>query len=215
MRIFRFWRNLVRRERVERDLDDEMRATLDLLIQEKTRSGLAPDDARRAAGLELGAIEAIKDSVRDVRTGAFIDMLKQDLRYGTRLLRRNPLFTLTAALSLAIGMGAVTSIFTVANGLLLRSAVGVSDPDRLVDIARIERGDTGVEPISYPDYLELRRRATTVQGMFGYQLELEPISLSVADSAERVFANVVTTNFFQVLGVPAAAGRTLGAGDSD
>ena len=97
----------------------------------------------------------------------------------------------------------------------MRSAVGVSDPDRLVDIARIERGDTGVEPISYPDYLELRRRATTVQGMFAYQLELEPISLSVSDSAERVFANVVTTNFFQVLGVPAAAGRTLGAGDSD
>ena len=186
-----------------------------LLVQDKIRAGLSPEDARRAAALELGSTEAIKDNVRDARAGAFLDMLGQDLRYGARLLRRNPLFTLTAALSLAIGIGATTSIFTVANGLLFRSATGVTDPDRLVDIARIERGDTSVDPISYPDLLDLRRRTTTVQGIYAYQLELEPISLSVSDSAERVFANVVTTNFFQVLGVPAAAGRTFGAGESD
>jgi putative ABC transport system permease protein len=216
MRMIRnLWRNLVRRDRVERDLSDELRATLDLLVREKVSAGLTPAEARRAARLELGAVEAIKDNVRDVRAGAFLDMLIQDLRYGTRLLRRNPLFTLTATLSLAIGIGATTSIFTVANGLLLRSAVGVADPDRLVDIARIKRGDPGVEPISYPDLLDLRRRATTVQGIYAYQLELEPISLSVEDRAERVFANVVTTNFFQVLGVPAAAGRTFGVDDSD
>jgi predicted permease len=211
----RVWRNVWRRDRVERDLDDELRATLENLIQERQRAGLSADEARRAAGRELGAVEAIKDNVRDARAGAFLDVLVQDLRYGGRLLRRNPLFTLTAALSLAIGIGATTSIFTVANGLLLRAAVGVADPDRLVDIARIEQGDTGVEPISYPDYLDVSRRMTTVQGIYGYQLELEPVSLSVTDSAERVFANVVTTNFFEVLGVSAAAGRTLGSGDSD
>ena len=209
------WRNLVRRGRVERDLEDELRAVQTLLVQDKIRAGLSPEDARRAAALELGSTEAIKDNVRDARAGAFLDVLGQDLRYGARLLRRNPLFTLTAALSLAIGIGATTSIFTVANGLLLRSATGVTDPDRLVDIARIERGDTSVDPISYPDLLDLRRRMTTVQGIYAYQLELEPVSLSVADTAERAFANVVTANFFQVLGVPAAAGRTFGAGESD
>ncbi len=209
------WRNLVRRGRVERDLEDELRAVQTLLVQDKIRAGLSPEDARRAAALELGSTEAIKDNVRDARAGAFLDVLGQDLRYGARLLRRNPLFTLTAVLSLAIGIGATTSIFTVANGLLLRSATGVADPDRLVDIARIERGDTSVDPISYPDLLDLRRRMTTVQGIYAYQLELEPVSLSVAETAERVFANVVTANFFQVLGVPAVAGRTFGAGESD
>ena len=211
----RLWRNLFHRERVERELDEELRATHALLVEEQIRRGLPPDEAHRAASVELGSAAAIKDHVRDARSGAFLDVLAQDLRYGIRLLLRNPLFTLTAALSLAIGIGATTAIFTVANGLLLRSAAGVTEPDRLVDIARIERGDTGVEPISYPDLLDLRRRMTTVQGIYAYQLELEPVSLSAGDGAERAFASVVTANFFQVLGVPATAGRVFGAGDSD
>src|SRR5687767_3233097 len=163
-RLISFWRNLLRRHRVERDLDDELQATFELLVAEKIRSGTTRNDARRAARLELGNAESIKEQVRDARTGAFVDTLLQDVRYGARLLRRNPLFTLTAAVSLAIGIAATTTIFTVANGLLMRSAVGVADPDRLVDIVSLERGDTGVEPFSYPDYLDLRRRAMTVDG---------------------------------------------------
>jgi predicted permease len=213
--VSNLWRNLMRRNGVERDLEDELHATRALLVEEKVRAGLSPEGARRAAAVELGSTEAIKDNVREVRAGAFLDVLAQDLRYGVRLLRRNPLFTLTAVLSLAIGIGATTSIFTVANGLLLRSATGVTEPDRLVDIARIERGDTSVDPISYPDLLDLRHRMTTVQGIYAYQLELEPVSLSVADTAERVFANVVTANFFQALGVSAVAGRTFDAGESE
>ncbi|HET9566771.1 MAG TPA: ABC transporter permease, partial [Vicinamibacterales bacterium] len=130
---------------------------------------------------------------------------------------RNPIFTLTAALSLAIGIGATTTIFTVANGLLLRSAVGVSDPDRLVDISRTEnRGGPGIDPVSYPDYLEVRRRATTLEGVYGYQLELQPASLRLENTgAERVYPGVVTTNYFEVLGVSAIVGRTFGMGDGE
>ena len=214
-RFVSLWRNLIGRTRVERDLDDELQATFELLVAERLRSGLTPDAARRMARLELGTTESLKEQVRDARSGAVVDTLLQDVRYGARLLRRNPLFTLTAVLSLAIGIGATTAIFTVANGLLMRTAAGVADPDALVDIVRLERGDTGVEPFSYPDYLDLRRRLTTVQGVYGYQLELEPVSLLVAGGAERVFANVVTANFFQVLGVAAAAGRTFGNTDSE
>jgi predicted permease len=210
-----FWRNLIRRGRVERDLDDELRATLELLTAEKVRAGMTPEAARRASRLELGSHESLKEQVRDARSGAFLDTLLQDVRYGARLLRRNPLFTFTAALSLAIGIGATTAIFTVANGLLMRAAVGVTDPGSLVDIVRLERGDTGVEPFSYPDYLDLRRRLRTVEGVYGYQLDLEPVSLAAENGAERVFANVVTANFFEVLGVPAAEGRTFGSGDSE
>ena len=128
-RVASLWRNLTRRARVERELDDEMRAAFDLLVEEKVRAGMALPDARRAAAIEL-RIESVKEQVRDARAGAFLETLLGDVRYAARLLRRNPLFTLTAALSLAIGIGATTTVFTVANGLLLRSAAGVTAPDR-------------------------------------------------------------------------------------
>jgi hypothetical protein len=190
-RFFSFWRNLATRDRIERDLDEEMRVALELLVDEKTRAGMSPAEARRAAAIEL-RIESVKEQVREVRAGAFIDTLLQDVRYAARLLRRNPVFTLTAALSLAIGIGATTTVFTVANGLLLRSAVGVTAPDGLIDIVRRRAsGEPGVDEISYPDYLEIRKRATTVDGVYAYQLALEEVSLRVDDSAERVFANLV------------------------
>src|SRR5262245_11232841 len=210
-------RNLLRRDRVEQDLDDELRAALDLLIEEHRRRGLSAREARRAALIQLGGVESIKGQVREARAGAFLDTLLQDVRYAARLLVRSPLFALTAALSLAIGIGATTTIFTVVNGLLLRSAVGVTGPDRLVDIVRLKRqGGPSIDPISYPDYLEVRQRATTLDGVYGYQLELQPASLRPGDTgAERVYANVVTMNYFQVLGVPAGVGRTFGASDRE
>src|SRR5688572_24724440 len=131
-RFISFWRNLLLRRRVERQLDDELQATVGMLVDEHVAAGMSLEEARRAARLELGSAESIKEHVRDIRAGAFLDTLLQDVRYGARLLRRNPLFALTAILSLAIGIGATTTIFTVANGLLLRSAVGVADPSGLV-----------------------------------------------------------------------------------
>ena len=164
-RVRSFVRNVLSRDRVERDLDDELQAALDLLVDEELERGKSPADARRAALLTLGGIESVKVQVRDVRAGAWFDTVLGDIRYAARLLVRNPIFTLTAALSLAIGIGATTTIFTVANGLLLRSAVGVSDPGRLVDISRAEnRGGPGIDPVSYPDYLEVRRRSDDARG---------------------------------------------------
>ena len=216
-RIRSFVRNVLSRDRVERDLDDELQAALDLLIDEELARGKSPADARRSALLTLGGIETVKVQVRDARAGAWFDTVLGDIRYAARLLVRNPIFTLTAAVSLAIGIGATTTIFTVANGLLLRSAIGVTDPGRLVDITRSkDRGGPGIDPISYPDYLEVRRRATTLDGVYGYQLELQPASLRVENTgAERVYPGVVTINYFEVLGVPAIVGRTFGSGDSE
>ena len=216
-RVRSFVRNVLSRDRVERDLDDELQAALGLLIDEELARGKSPADARRSALLTLGGIETVKVQVRDARAGAWFDTVLGDIRYAARLLVRNPIFTLTAAVSLAIGIGATTTIFTVANGLLLRSAIGVTDPGRLVDITRSkDRGGPGIDPISYPDYLEVRRRATTLDGVYGYQLELQPASLRVENTgAERVYPGVVTINYFEVLGVPAIVGRTFGAGDSE
>ena len=143
-RFFSFWRNLLRRDRVEQDLDDEMRATLEILTEEKVGAGMTPGEARRAAGIELGSPESVKQQVRDMRSGVLFETLLRDLRYGLRVLVRAPLFSLTAILSLAIGIGATTAIFTVANGLLLRAVTGVEDPGELVDIVRTYSRHRGV-----------------------------------------------------------------------
>jgi hypothetical protein len=85
-RLTSFWRNLFRRRRVERDLDDELRATMAMLVQENNETGMAPDEVRRAARLELGSVEAVKDDVRDVRAGAVVDNFARDVRYAARTL---------------------------------------------------------------------------------------------------------------------------------
>jgi predicted permease len=209
-----FWRNLIRRDAVERDLDDEIRATVDTLIEEKVRAGMSREAARRAALIEIGGIESVKQQVRDVRRGALVDSALRDLRYAARLLWRNPLFTLTAALSLAIGIGATTAIFTVANGLLLRTAAGIQDPEMIVEVVRRNPAKgPGIDPMSFPDLVDVRQRTTTLEEVFGYRLELAPASLRVDDSATAVFAGVVTSNYFRALRVQAAAGRLFDAGD--
>jgi predicted permease len=207
------WRNLIRRDRVDREIDDELSATFDTLVEEHVETGMDRAAARRAATLALGRREAIKDRIGDVRAGAAAAAFVQDARYGARVLRRNPIFTLTAALSLAIGIGATTTIFTIANGLLLRAAPGAADPDSLVDIVRTEHGRFGLSMSSFDDYLEVRRRTTTLDGVYAYQLEPETLSLRGPGGAERVFGGLVSLNYFTALGITAHAGRVFGEGD--
>jgi predicted permease len=216
-RLAAFWRNLRHRDRVERDLDDEVREIFALLVDEKIRAGLGPADARRAATLELGRVETVKDSVRDVRAGAFADTLALDVRYAVRLLQRDPVFALTAALSLAIGIGATTAVFTAANGLLFRTAPGVADPDRVVDVTRTN-GQFGVNLISGPNYQDIRARTTTLEGVYAYRPSLVPVNVEGAGATgggEPAFGNVVSTNYFTVLGVRAAIGRVFEAREND
>ena len=136
------------------------------------------------------------------------ETLLQDARFALRLLRKSPLFTLTAALSLAIGIGANTTIFSVANALLLRPLPGLAAPDRLVDLGRTQRGE-GFDTVSHPFYRSVRERATTLEGVYATRLEPTPMSLGGRDAAERVFGTIVSGNYFTVLGTRAAYGRTL------
>jgi predicted permease len=216
-RLFSLWRNLVHRGHADRELDEEVRAAFDMLVDEKRSRGMRPEDARRAATLELGRVEHLKEQVRDVRAGALAETCVQDVRHGARLLRRNPLFALTAALSLAIGIGATTTIFTIANALLFRAPVGISEPDRLLDISRAEEGKPFPSNFttSYPYYRDVRQRTKTLAGVYAYEFDLHPVSLGLPAGTEYAFANVVTANYFAVLGVVPAAGQLFTASDND
>ena len=135
-----------------------------------------------------------------------LDSCLQDLRYAARLVWRNPLFSLTAALSLAIGIGANTTIFTVANALLFRPPAGVAEPDRLVDIGRTRNG-RGFDNASYPNYLDLRARTTTLSGVYAYRIEPQPLSLGGKEGAERIYGGLVSPNYFAALGLHPALGH--------
>lgn len=132
----------------------------------------------------------------------------QDVRYSFRLLRKSPMFTATAALSLAIGIGANTTIFSIASALLLRPLPGLADTGRLVDIGRTQNGD-GFDTVSYPNYRDLRERTRTLEGVYAYRIEPEPMSLGGLNEALRIYGMAVSANFFSLLGTQPAAGRLL------
>src|SRR5262245_9598851 len=162
------WRNVVHRNRVDRELDDELRAAFELIVDEKIRTGLDPREARRAAMLELGQPASIKEHIKDVRSGARLETIAQDVRYGLRLLRRDPLFAAIAALSLALGIGANGAVFSLADALLLRP-LPVPNPGAVVTLSGAtpndERGD-----LSYPTYRDVRASSQSFDGVFAYQL---------------------------------------------
>jgi predicted permease len=149
------------------------------------------------------------------RSVLWVTDLRRDAVHAGRLLRRNPLVTLTAMLSLAIGIGANTTVFTVANALLFQPSPGVAEPSRLVDIGSTRSG-VGFGPSSYPAYLDIRRRATTVDSVYAYSRFPQPMSAAgTGVGAESIFSNVVTVNYFTVLGAVPVLGRLFGGGDSD
>ena len=136
----------------------------------------------------------------------------QDIRYAVRLLRRAPLFTLTAALSLAIGIGANTTIFSIATALLLRPLPGLGDPARLVDIGRTQNG-RGFDTVSYPNFRDLRERTKTLTDVYAARVEPQPMSLSAGGDAERIYGSIVSANYFSVLGARPQYGRLLQPSD--
>jgi predicted permease len=194
-------RNLFRSRRVEQDLDDELRSHVDLLVDQFVARGMDEMTARRAAQLELGGIDQVKDAVRDVRRGGWVEHLGRDLRYAWRMLARSPAFGLVTITTLALGMGANLVIFSAANTLLFRP-LAVADPHRVIRASTNVRSNT-----PYADYVEYRNRNQTLSGLAAFQLA--SVSLRSDDVPEHYFGMVVSGNYFETLAVPAALGRAI------
>jgi predicted permease len=212
-RVRSLWRNLVRRGRAEGALDEEVRGAVALIVERKMRGGLSREEAQRAAALEFGAVEAVKQQVRDVRSGAAVESLLQDVRYAWRALRRSPLFAVTAAASLALGVAGNALVFSLLDAWLLQNRPGLSETSRLVEVGRVDSregpgtyGGDGFDTFSYPTYLDVRARQRVFDGLAAYQSGVT-FGLGAGDSSDKVSGAYVSANYFDVLGVRIALGR--------
>ena len=206
-------RSLFRRGPVERDLDDELRFHLENQIDQYIARGLTPADARRAALRAFGGVEQRKEDCRDMRHVRLVDELVQDIRYAIRGFAHAPAFTAVVLLTLALGIGANTAIFSLVDTLLLKR-LPVADPEQLFNVERTIRGSPSVFG-SYKDYVAFRDQSRAFTGLAAVTdprtLALQAANEGTAGVAELAYASFVSGNYFDVLGVDAAIGRLFNA----
>ena len=202
-------RALFRRERVEQELDAEMAHHLELETAAGVRAGLSAAEARRQALLKFGGAERWTEAHRDVRGVRVLEDASQDVRYALRSLRRAPAFTAVAVLTLALGIGANTAIFSVVDAVLLRP-LPYASPDELVMVWQNDRGSgTEREAASPQDYFDYQTRARTLE--FAAFLTGENSMTREGGDPERVVVTSVSHNLFELLGVRPLLGRDIDA----
>jgi predicted permease len=197
---------LLRSHRVERELDEELRAYLEASIEDKVRAGMARGDASRTARVEIGSLEAVKDRVRDVGWETRIENIWRDLRDAARTLRKSRAFTAAAVLTLALGIGANTAIFSAVNAIILRR-LPVNHPDQLLSLAVAY--PNGIEPVfSYAAYRRIAADGSRlIDAVAASAARRDAITLD--GPPEPVDIKWVSGNYFSTLGVPAAIGRPV------
>ncbi len=211
-RLRSLWRNLSHRDRDDRDLHDEVRAVFDILVDEKNRAGMTPQAARRAATIELGHEAAITQQVREERAGASIDGLLKDIRYGAGRLGANPGFTVVVVLSLAIGIGANSAMFSVANALLLR-ALPVPEPATLFS-ARYDARVPVPPQVSFPFFEQLRATYPGADGLAAMSRVMRVQARSGGEEPSMVNLQLVSGEFFDTLRLRTSLGRLFGPDDN-
>lgn len=191
---------------LDRELDQELRAHMELLEQEHVRRGLAPEQARRAARVELGGITSLREQHRGVRGLPVLESVLRDLHYAFRVLARQRSFFLVAVLSLGLGVAATTAIFSLVNALWLHS-LPVRDPDRMVTL--------GADSRSYFAYGRLRSSSGEVLEDILATTGPEPRDLAPGDLPVRGYVELVSGNYFELLGLRASLGRFISPSDDN
>jgi predicted permease len=203
-------RRLLRWDATRNQTDEELRSYFETSVQEKMRDGMSREAAWHEARVEMGSIEAAKESVADVGWEAVADSLWRDLRYAVRTLRRSPAFASVAVLILALGIGANTAIFGLMDALLIRS-LPVSHPEELVLPYRVLSNGRLQSDFLYPIFEQFRDRNRSFSGIFA--LDSASTTVRIDGQPEMASTDFVSGNYFDVFGVQAIAGRTLTPAD--
>lgn len=206
-------RNLTRQDRVERDLDVELEAAIDTLAEEKRRLGVPSGEARRLAAIEMGGRDQIKERVRDVRAGAVVEGAWRDVRFALRIFSRQPSFAGVAVVTLALGIGATTTVYGWARRALLEPLPGVPRQHEMYMVTLAAPGGEFEPWMPARDLDEYRRHQRAFAGLYGSRLTA--VNLSLGGEAERVWGGLVAGDFFRVLEVRAARGRLFGPDDAE
>ena len=200
-------RSLFRREQVDRELDEELTGFLEMATEEKIKSGMSREDARREVRLEMGSPEVAKEIVGAAGWESLVERSWQDLRFAARMLRKNPSFTIVAVLTLALGIAANTTVLSWISATLLNPIPGVAHTSDLVTVARGDHSDHPTPPFSYPDLRDLSERTQTFSGLLGYHDDY--MSLTGVAKPERIYGALTTANYFGLLGVHPILGRAF------
>jgi predicted permease len=203
-RLSSLWRNLFHKSQREQELTEEIDAYLEMLIEQKMKEGLVPAEARRAALIELGGREQVKEKVREARAGYQLETLWQDLHYALRMMLKNPVFTLIAIFTLALGIGANTAIFSVVNAVLL-NAVPYYEPQRLVWVT--EAQDGRARSAHANTYLFWQAQSKVFEHLVAYNRGSR--ELTGRGEPERLESLKVTANVFPALGLAPQLGRAF------
>jgi len=208
VRLRSWLRTLAKRSRLERDMDSELRFHIESYAEDLARRGLSPEEALRRARVEFGGLEQTKEECRDARGITMAHSLLQDVRYGLRMLGKSPGLTAIVVITLGLGIGVNTSIFSVLNEWLLRP-LPVPHSEQIVNLARSPRPSR----LSYLDMQELRRQSHTFSDVFGY--DTGAAGLSADGQAGQIAYSTVTGNYFSALAVQPLLGRLFVPGEGE
>jgi putative ABC transport system permease protein len=208
-RLAAFLRNLFQRKRVEQAISDELTEAFDALVEQKIDEGASEAEARRWAAMQLGGVEQLKEQVREVRAGYYIECFLRDVRYGARMLLKNPGFMAVAVATLALGIGANTAIFSLVNGVLL-CPLPFPDAERIIYFEGKNPGAAGITEsnVSFLDFTDWSQQTDLFASTAAYWTGTANFGADGAEP-ERVPRAGVTTGFFSVLGVQPLLGRAF------
>jgi macrolide transport system ATP-binding/permease protein len=205
MQLRSFFQPLFRREDLDQSMEDEMRFHIEERAADLHRSGVPAEEAKRKAQVEFGGKENFKEQCRDSRPFQWLHDFSSDLRFGVRMLRRSPGFSILAILCLTIGIGANAAVFGWIEGTLFRPYPLVSHQERLFVLAGTARGVNGYEPTSWPDVRDFQQNCKLVDAFVAEHIT--GTTLSIGDRAQRATGSLVSANYFDVMGIRPVIGR--------
>src|ERR1700733_7714648 len=204
-------RSLFRRAAVTQEIDQELHFHLEQQMERYLRAGLTREEARRRLRLEFGGLAQIEEDCREARGVSFLEHIGQDVRYAMRMFGRTPGFTVVVVMTLALGIGANTAVFSLINAALLKM-LPVRDPEQLVKLSKIQPVNGPNDYFSYPEVERFQRATQAFSAVFAFA-NLGGVNVEANRHGEIAIGQVVSGNYFSALGVSAILGRTIAPAD--